>query len=319
MGRKCLITGAGGFIGQYLAEELLQRGCEVHALDVRLPPAPEAGAERFKPGLLDVRDAAQTLRAIHSVQPAMIFHLAAQSYPGLSWEQPALTYDVNVLGTVHVLEAARKLTPAPKTLVVCSSAEYAVTDGADPISEETELAPSTPYGVSKLAEDHLALLYHQQYGLPTVRVRPFFLIGPRKRGDVCSDFARGIVAIERGQAQDLRVGNLEMVRDMLDVRDGAAAFWTLAEHGADGEVYNVCSGKGYSLKTILETYRSLSTAQVRESVDAARLRPLDEKIRIGDPGRLMALGWNPSRSIERTLADILSYWREEAGETPCKP
>ncbi|HBA84315.1 MAG TPA: GDP-mannose 4,6-dehydratase [Verrucomicrobia bacterium] len=307
---KCLVTGAGGFIGRYLVEKLLERGCEVFAVDQAAPDMPAASGLHCM--ALDVQDAAQTTKLFEDVRPEAVFHLAAQSYPGASWEQPALTYNVNVLGSIHVMEAARRLNPAPRTLVVCSSAEYVEHAGAEPIREDTLLRPTTPYGISKLAEDHAALLYHQHYGLPTIRIRPFFLIGPRKRGDVSSDFARGIVAIERGVQETLSVGNLEIVRDLLDVRDGVEAFWTLAQKGVAGEVYNICSGQGYSLRQVLDRYRALAVKPVREQLDPKLIRPIDEKARLGDPGKLKALGWVPAIPIERTIEDILVYWRAQA-------
>jgi GDP-4-dehydro-6-deoxy-D-mannose reductase len=302
---KCLVTGAGGFIGGHLVECLTGKGWEVHAVDQARGALPKD--VHFHS--VDLLDREQTASCIGKVRPDAVFHLAAQSYPGASWEKPALTFNVNVLGSIHVLEGIRQAGLNPPTLMVCSSAEYAPETGAAPIPEDAPLRPSSPYGVSKLAEDHAARLYFEKYGLKTVRVRPFFLIGPRKTGDVSSDFARGIVAIERGKADHLSVGNLDVVRDLLDVRDGVEAFVLLVEKGTAGEVYNVCSGRGYSVREILATLKELSRVHVVEKPDPARLRPLDEMVRIGDPARLKALGWSPVRSIRQTLEDILIYSR----------
>lgn len=311
---KCLITGAGGFIGGHLVEHLLEKKCEVHALDQVAGPVLTRlkGLVHFHPADILVRDKLYELAC--AIRPDAVFHLAAQSYPGDSWERPVLTLDVNVNGTIHLLEAIRSAGIRPRTLVVCSSAEYADEGDAGAIREDARLDPSSPYGVSKLAQDHVARLYFERYGLPVVRCRPFFLIGPRKTGDVSSDFARGIVAIERGKADHLPVGNLEAVRDLLDVRDGAEAFRVLATKGAPGEVYNVCSGRGCSLREVLDTLKGLSRVPVAEKVDAARLRPLDERVRIGDPSKLKALGWEPARTIGEALEDILEYWRMEGSE-----
>ncbi len=302
---KCLVTGAGGFIGGHLVECLAGKGWEVHAVD-RVRGALAKGVRLHS---VDLLDREQTAACIGEVRPDAVFHLAAQSYPGVSWEKPALTFNVNVLGSIHVLEGLRQAGLNPPILVVCSSAEYAPETGSAPIPEDAPLRPSSPYGVSKLAEDHAARLYFERYGLRTVRVRPFFLVGPRKTGDVSSDFARGIVAIERGKADHLSVGNLDVVRDLLDVRDGVEAFCLLVEKGVAGEVYNVCSGRGYSVREILATLKELARVQVEERGDPARLRPLDEMVRIGDPGRLKALGWSPARSVRQTLEDILEHWR----------
>ena len=227
--------------------------------------------------------------------PEVVFHLAAQSYPGVSWKQPAQTFEVNVLGTIFLFEEilARKLDPT--IVVVCSSSEYAANRDGQPITEHGELVPSSPYAVSKLAQDHLSRLYHEFYGLRVIRCRPFFLIGPRKTGDAASDFARGIVAIERGRQEDLPVGNLDVVRDFLDVRDGVEAFWLLSQRGCLGDVYNVCSGRGYSLRDVISVYKNLASVEVRERLDLGRIRPIEEMVKVGDPTKLNALGWSPRR------------------------
>jgi GDP-4-dehydro-6-deoxy-D-mannose reductase len=173
--------------------------------------------------------------------------------------------------------------------------------------------PSSPYAVSKLAQDHLGRLYHEAYGLKIVRCRPFFLIGPRKRGDVASDLARGVVAIERGLGEDLPVGRLDVVRDLLDVRDGVEALWLLANCGRMDEVYNICSGEGYNLQEVLSVYRKLAKVEVRERVDPSLIRPIDEMVKVGDSAKLRSLGWSPKRPIGQTLRDILEYWRQQEG------
>jgi GDP-4-dehydro-6-deoxy-D-mannose reductase len=149
-----------------------------------------------------------------------------------------------------------------------------------------------------------------------VRVRPFFIIGPRKVGDVCSDFARGVVAIERGLAKKLKVGNLEMVRDFLDIQDALTAFYLIVDRGVPGDVYNICSGLGYSIGEIVEWLQKLSKAHVEIETDASLLRRLDEPIKIGDNSKLHALGWNPSISIQNSLALILESWRDETISPP---
>lgn len=307
---RCLVTGAGGFIGGHLLELLAERSCEIHAVDPFESPV-FASLRNLRFRQIDLLDADSLSQCIAEARPDVIYHLAAQSYPGVSWEKPAETFRVNVMGTVNLLEAVRRAELDPVILVVCSSAEYAIEAGAKPISEDVLLRPSSPYGISKLAQDSVARLYHAKYGMRTIRLRPFFLIGPRKRGDVCSDFAQGIVAIERKQQEFLSVGNLEVVRDMLDVRDGVEAFWTLAERGAAGDVYNICSGQGYSIREILERLKASARVPVREQVDPARMRPIEEMVRIGDPQKLRELGWLPKRSVDETLRDILEYWRTQ--------
>jgi GDP-4-dehydro-6-deoxy-D-mannose reductase len=308
---KCLVTGAGGFIGRYLVEFLAEEKHEVVGLGRGPHPVLAASAgDCFAFVQADLLDRQAVGDVIASVSPEVVFHLAAQSFPSVSWKQPARTFEVNVLGTIGLFDEilARKLDPT--IVVLGSSAEYGPSRDGRPITEQDELLPSSPYGVSKLAQDHLSRLYHAAHGLKIVRCRPFFLIGPRKAGDVSSDLARGAVAIERGQKEDLPVGRLDAVRDLLDVRDGVEALALLASCGHPGEVYNICSGTGYSLREILSVYRDLARVEVRERPDPGLIRPIDELVKVGNPARLHGLGWSPRRPIRQTLEDILEYWRE---------
>jgi GDP-4-dehydro-6-deoxy-D-mannose reductase len=306
---KCLVTGASGFVGSYLVEFLAKEGHQVTALGRTRTAALAnvgSGLTFVEADLLDRKSIACL---VDCVRPEIVFHLAAQSYPNISWKQPDLTFEVNVLGTIFLFEEflARKINPT--IVVLCSSSEYAPSHDGRPITEKGELVPSSPYAVSKLALDHLGRLYHEFHGLKVVRCRPFFLIGPRKTGDAASDFARGIVAIERGSEEYLPVGNLDVVRDFLDVRDGVEAFWLLSQCGRAGDVYNVCSSQGYSLRDVLSIYRTLASVEVRERVDSSRIRPIEEMVKIGDSTKLNALGWSPRRPVPQVLKDILEYWR----------
>jgi GDP-4-dehydro-6-deoxy-D-mannose reductase len=304
-----LVTGAGGFIGGYLVDELRRSGCEVHAAVRRPgahPPPPGSGCtvhlgDLLDPGFCD--------RLVSQARPDLIYHLAAQSFPERSWKEPAETFHANVVGTVRLLEAVRRRRPEARTLVVSSSSVYAGSD--TPLAEDDALQPSSLYAVSKLAQEECARLYGRQYGVPVIRVRPFFLIGPGKTGDVCSDLACRIVAVERGQADSVAVGNLDVVRDFLDVRDGVAALRRLGEQGRPGEVYNVCSGRGHSIRELLEVYRSMATAKIVEQEDPTLRRPIDEPVKVGNPARLRELGWAPVRSLPETLNDILEFWRSK--------
>jgi GDP-4-dehydro-6-deoxy-D-mannose reductase len=310
---RCLVTGAAGFIGSHLVEFLAAEGHEVTAVGRARTEALDAAGGGFTFARADLLDRPAVGALLDAARPQAVFHLAAQSYPNVSWEEPARTFEVNVLGTIGLFEAILERKLAPAIVVPGSSSEYATARDGRPIGEDGELIPSSPYAVSKLAQDHLARLYHAYHGLNVVRCRPFFLIGPRKRGDAASDFARGVVAIERGLRDDLPVGNLDVVRDLLDVRDGVEALWLLARRGRPGDVYNICSGTGYSLREVLEAYRGLARAEVRERADPARIRPIDEMVKVGDPAKLLALGWSPKRPIRRTLGDILAYWRDREG------
>lgn len=307
---NCLITGCGGFVGSHLAEFLLARELTVYGMvhHNRL------NVDHLKPRLnivdCDMLDKERLQSIVTELRPDFIFHLAAQSLILSSWQDPEKTIRVNVLGTVYLLESVRQAGIDPLVEIAGSSGEYGfVSKDEIPIKETRELHPTSPYGVSKVAEDMLARLYWQAYRLRIITVRPFHIIGPRKSSDACSDFARGIVQIEAGQKDSLSVGNLETVRDMVDVRDAAAAAWLLAEKGAPGEVYNICSGTGRKIKDVLDKMISLSRKPVKVCPAPNHLRPYDEPVLVGDSSKLRDMGWKPEIPIERTLSDILEYWR----------
>jgi GDP-D-mannose dehydratase len=306
---RCLVTGALGFIGTYLVDFLLERGETVYGLDKKTEGLSS------KPGLhliqCDLLNRSSVLASVAEIQPDFVFHLAAQSLPRVSWEDPEATFRVNVFGTLYLLDAIRAAQIKPIIEVFCSSGEYAVSQDGTPIGENYPLEPSSPYALSKIGQDQLCVLYGKAYQMHIVRVRPFFIIGPRKTGDVCSDFARGIVAIERGLASKLTVGNLDAVRDFLDVRDALMAFGLVAERGIPGTVYNICSGQGFAVSDILGRTSALSKKPFEVQQDSSCLRPLDEPIKIGDNSKLMALGWRQSTPIDQSLADILAYWRNQ--------
>lgn len=289
-----VITGAGGFIGQHLTRHLRARGEEVLALSRQD---------------CDIRDADRVQGLLSEARPKRIFHLAAQSLPGLSWTNPAETFRVNVEGTLNLLEAVRLAKIDPAIVAVCSSSEYALRRDGQPIKETDPMQPLSPYGVSKLAMDHCSRLYAVRYNLNILRVRPFFLIGPSKVGDVCSDLARRVVAVERGEASDVPVGQLDIVRDFLDIRDGIEAMELIAAKGDAGQDYNICAGYGYRIADVLDGYRKLARKPIFERVDPSLIRPIDEPVKVGDPAKLKALGWTARYDLGQSLSSILDYWR----------
>jgi len=309
---KVLVTGAGGFIGTWLVRALNREGAQVTTL-VRRPPPWRAEMPQVRVREADIRDAAGIADILQEERPQWIFHLAALSLVGPCWERPWEACDINILGTVHLLEAMRRTGFTGRLILACSSAEYAAPAQARPIREDGRLWPSSIYGMTKFSADAMGRLYAEQYGLDIVRVRPFFLIGPGKTGDVASDFARGIVAVERGDADELEVGNLDVVRDFVDVRDGVSGFLHCARAGEKGNVYNLCSGRGMSIRDLLDRFLAQAHRPVRVVVSPRRVRVQDEPYKVGDPGRLKSLGWSPAIPLERTVADILDYWRDSAG------
>ena len=309
---KCLITGCGGFLGSHLVDFLCDRGFDVYGLVYSDARNIEHLKDRITILECDIRDKHRVEDVVLKVKPGYVFHFAAQSLVVPSWQDPEKTFNTNILGTFYLLDAIRGANIDPIIEVACSSAEYGLNyEHEIPVTETKEFRPLSPYGVSKVGTDMLCYLYWQAYGMKIVRTRPFNITGPRKRLDACSDFAQGIAAIENGLKGDLELGNLDAVRDITDYRDGIKAIWLLAERGKPGDVYNICSGKGYKMREVLEKLISLAKKPIRFRQIPDKMRSLDAPIFIGDNSKLRSLGWEPEIPLERTLADILDYWRIE--------
>ena len=307
--KSCLVTGAAGFIGSYLAAYLADEGMRVYGTVYRstrpLVPLPE-GVSLLTCDLTDPREVA---KIVDVTSPDAIFHLAAQSNIPRSWQEPEETLQANVRGTLYLLEAVRHACLDAAVVIAGSSAEYGSIQPEElPVKENQPFRPSSPYGASKVAQEMLGHAYFRSYGLRVTSVRPFYIIGPGK-DDACNNFARQIIQIERGEQDRLRVGNLEAVRDPVDVRDAVRAMWLVADKGKPGESYNLCSGQGHSIRELLDGLVSLASVPVRVELDPARLRPADDPVLIGDSSRLCALGWGPVIPVEKTMADILDYQR----------
>lgn len=312
--KNVLITGVNGFIGSWLAEYLLEK--KIFVAGTVLNKKNLAYIEQIKDKLeiitCDVRDKNKVKRIIKKLSPDLIFHLAAQSFPTVSWLKPIETFETNVCGTTNILESVKEYVSDAKILVACSSAEYGLVLPKDvPVGEEHALLPLHPYGVSKVAQDLLAYQYFKNFNLFTIRVRIFNTTGPRKVNDVCSDFARQIAEIEMCKKEKkIFVGNLNSRRDFTDVRDVVHAFWLLMERARQGDVYNVCSSKAYLIKDILSMLLDCSTEKIKVEVDREKLRPSDEPIILGDNTKIKKhCFWKPKIPINKTLEDILDYWR----------
>lgn len=309
--KRCLITGCGGFLGSHLADLLV----ESNDLQIYGAVHHDSGYARHLKDRItlitcELRDKAATDTLVEQAQPDFVFHLAAQNHIGRSWLEPEGTLQVNVLGTLYLLETLRARRPECKVVLVSSSAAYgfAARQGL-PLSEETPFLPASPYGVSKAAAELLGHLYEKAHRMDVVRVRPFAVIGPRKTIDACSDFARGIVAIERGTQQALKVGNLRPVRDFVDARDAARGLALIAERGSSGDVYNLCTGQGHALREVLDSMVALASCPVPVEVDPGRVRLIDEPMVVGNSARLRSLGWEPRYPLRESLVWILDWWR----------
>lgn len=314
---KALITGIAGFAGSHLAEYLLGIGIEVSGI---VRPGGRLDNISHLLGSLtlfpaDVNDQESVERAIMQSAPDYLFHLAAQSDVHRSWKEPLATMLNNVAGQIHLLEAIRLHRPGCRVLIACSSEEYGAVAPADvPIRESQPLRPVNPYAVSKTAQDLFGYQYYKGYGLHVVRIRTFHHTGPR-RGDgfVTASFAKQIADIEKGrQPPVLLVGNLDAERDFSDVRDVVRGYWLALEKGTAGEDYNIASGKGYTIRQMLELLLDMTEADIEIRQDPARLRPADVPSIVGDYAKIYrATGWKPEIPFRQTLADLLNEWRSK--------
>lgn len=314
--RRALITGITGFVGSHMAELLLSEGVEVYGIGRWRSKKEHIGHLNGKITILeaDLLDSHSLDQIMLSVRPDYIFHLAAQSYVPASWTSPAVTLEINVVGSANLFEAVRKAQIDPRIQIACSSEEYGMVYRNEvPIKETNPLRPLSPYGVSKAAMDLLGYQYFQSYGLKIVRTRGFNHTGPR-RGEVFaeSDFAKQIAEIEKGlKAPVIEVGNLDAERDYTDVRDMVKGYFLAAEKGTPGEVYNICSGKACKIKEVLDLLLSFSKIKIKIKQDPKRMRPSDVPILLGDNSEFVKqTGWKPVIPFEKTMKDLLDYWRE---------
>ena len=313
---RALITGITGFVGSYLAEFLLAQGIEVYGI-ARWRSKLD-NIVHFKDNLnlleADMRDGHSIARAVEESAPDYIFHLASQSFVPMSWRAPADTMETNAIGTIHLLEAVRQSKCDPVVQIAGSSEEYGMVYPDElPIRETNPLRPLSPYSVSKVAEDRLGYQYHMSYGLKTVITRAFNHTGPR-RGDVfaTSNFAKQVTEIEKGLKEPVMyVGNLNAKRDFSDVRDIVKAYWLAATKCEYGEVYNICSEKARTIQSVLNLLLRMTDKKVEIKQDPARMRPSDVEVLQGDCSKFKEkTGWKPEIPFEKTMEDLLNYWRE---------
>jgi GDP-4-dehydro-6-deoxy-D-mannose reductase len=294
---RALVTGAKGFVGSWLTAHLAEQGDEVTAIDHEV----------------DVTDGSAVRGAIGDVAPEIIYHLAAFTHVGRSWSDPAEVMQVNAIGTLYVLEAARTCAAPPRVLLVSSAEVYgAVAPEQLPLNEDAPLAPVTPYAVSKVAAEYLGVQAFLAHGLPVVRARPFNHVGPGQSSNfVVSALAERIVRARLGGATSIAVGNLAPKRDVTDVRDVVRAYRLLGERGVAGEVYNVCSGHDVAISEIAARLQTLAGVELRLDTDASLARPIDVPVLRGDPAKLRAAtGWEPRITLDDTLRAVLEDWNE---------
>lgn len=264
----------------------------------------------------DVRYFQHLHSIISKYKPTIIYHLAAQSFPTVSWERAAETMDINVGGTVNLLESIKLLKQEdenynPKVVIACSSAQYgsSLTPENVPITEDKPMLPLHPYGVSKVTQDLLGYQYFMNYGIRTIRARIFNTTGVRKINDAASEFTRRAVLIKKGKLDKFPVGNLTAQRAITDVRDLIQALDLLARKGKDGEAYNVCGDKIYLMSDIIEYIKKIVGIDFETYQDPSLMRPMDEPVIVGSSEKLLKdTGWKQSIDIETTLRDMIDYW-----------
>ncbi len=321
---RWLITGADGFVAGHLLPHLLEaeNNTQIFGMVWREAPRdswPEAHPRlQILPG--ELGDAQSITDIVEQTRPEIILHLAAASSVAQSWQDPVPAYQINILGQLHLLEAARSMKSKP-TVVIASSAEIYGRDGHDgnAISEAAPLRPLSPYAVSKATQDLQAGQYHAAFGLPTIRLRLFNHTGPgRPPHFVASSFAKQLAEIERGLREPvLHVGNLNVARDFTDVRDIARAWRLAALSGQPGEAYNVCSGRPTPIRKILDILLEKTTVEVEIQTDPTLLRTGEIESLYGDSSLFSeATGWQPEIPLEQTLGDLLQWWRKAVNTDP---
>jgi len=315
---RILITGITGFVGSHLAEYALRQGAEVFGAIRWRSKTENIDHLRAQVTLIesDLRDLSSVRGLLEATDPDFVAHLAAQSFVASSWHAPAETLYTNTVCQLNLLEAIKGREKKPKFLAVGSSEEYGMVYERElPLTEHSPLRPLSPYAVSKVTQDLMGYQYFMSYALPIIRTRAFNHEGPR-RGQVfvTSNFAKQIAEIEAGLREPVvYVGNLDARRDYSDVRDIVRGYWLLLERGTPGEVYNLCSGRSWAIRDVLEFLLKHATVQaISVKEDPTRLRPSDVPLLQGDASKIRKeLGWQPEIPFEQTLLDTLEYWRRQ--------
>lgn len=315
--KRILITGITGMIGSHLADFLVDKK-DLEIFGFVRPESIDKNIAHLK-GKIQLllgrmEDEGSVLKALKKSKPDIIFHLAAQSSPFRSWEDPIGTFNTNVNGTINLLEDVKKIKLDPIIFIACSSAEYGfVKPNEVPIKETRPLRPLSPYGVSKASQELLGIQYFENYKMKNIMGRFFNQIGPRQDSSyaVCS-FCKQVALIEKELKKPvMKVGNLSTRRDFLDVRDGVRAIWALTQKGKYGEVYHICSGKSPTIQEVLELIVSKAKVKVKVRVDKNLLRPSDEPILRGDNSKIKRdTGWTPKYSLSETIDVMLDYCRK---------
>jgi GDP-4-dehydro-6-deoxy-D-mannose reductase len=310
MSKKILITGCSGFLGSHLIDTLEK---EKDLILSGITEVTDYNSSQLKVYHVDIRDRQKVFEAVEHIQPELVFHLAAIANVFFAWKHQQMTYQVNFIGSSNILEAISEISPHSRVLLMSSAELYGNCRGKP--CKETDLvsSPGNPYSLSKYAMEMLGNLYRQAKHMDIVTVRSFNFTGPGQSIQfVASDFSYQIAEIEKGKREPIiRVGNLSALRDVSDVRDIARYLTIIARQGENGGIYNLCSGKFYSIKDILDMLLSFSTKEIKIIVDEEKFRLVDIPKLWGDPSLIKEkFNLEPQYEIKQTLLDLLNYWRE---------
>lgn len=309
---KALVIGAAGFVGGHLINHLsCDCGYEVFATKLAHETLDNENAAVMN---LDILDLNAVTELLDEIKPDQIYHLAAQSSVKISWEKPQLTADINIKGTMNVLEAARGAEYRPRILLVGSGEEYGYLRPEEiPVKEDTVLRAGNIYAATKACQGMLGEIYARAYGMDVVMVRAFNHIGPGQSDIfVVADFCRQAVMAEAGKKEPvINVGNLSAERDFTDVRDIVRAYSSLMKSGRSGMTYNVGSGTARSIQSMLDLILSKTSVKIEVVRDSTRMRPSDVPAIAADISRIKNdTGWEPVISLDKTIDDIMNYWRK---------
>lgn len=302
---RALITGVNGFVGKYLVKELQEKGYSVSGIGMGSFNLPGV---RYKE--VNIMNQIELEQAMKELNPDMIFHLAGIASVSQSWHDPKASFEVNVIGTINLLESLKGR--EVRSIVYVGSSEIYGPGRrlGEKFCEATLPNPQSPYATSKYAAERIALQLGQAYKLSIILTRPFNHIGVgQNEGFVVPDFARQIIEASN-RDESIRVGRLDVYRDFTDVRDIVRAYRLLAEKGQAGETYNICSGVGRKISDILDLMRS-EYGNLDVELDESKIRPVENIYSVGDNDKLRtAIGWEPCYPIEDSLRGVLAEWEK---------
>ena len=315
--KRVLITGVTGSGGSYMAEHAAAKGAEVHGIARWHSTAGKgnlcAVADKVEVHECDLNDLSSVVNTLKASRPEYIFHLASHANVRASFTTPLAVLQNNIMGTANLLEGIR-LAGLDPVVQLCSTSEVygQVLPDEVPIKEENQMRPSSPYAVSKVAQDLLGLTYFRSYGMKVVRTRMFAYLNPRRTDLFATSFARQVARIEAGLQKELVHGNLDSVRTIIDVRDAMDSYWVATERGRPGEAYNIGGTKVISVGEFLALLKKLANKDIPSRQDPALLRPSDVTLQVPDTSKFeRETGWKPRYAFEDSVAHLLEHWREQ--------